>query len=217
MKPFIEPLILYWVLFLRVSAGAVLSGGHVEFSASAEVARMLLYSVPSLLLMWYLMLRAKGLREWGVSAPKKNDAVSAGLAFPALFLVGLTISLISPHVSGIPAAPRFLPPKTAVSWAILALSCAVSAYLEESYFRVYLLSKREELGMDIYRAVLVSTLLFAICHAYEGPWGFLNAALSGILLAFMYLRFRSLHGIAVAHALYNIVAYALNALPAALA
>ena len=215
MKPFVEPLILYWVLFFRVSAGAVPPSGSVEFSAAAEVARMLLYSIPSLLLMWYLMLKAKGLREWGVTAPQKNDGISAGLAFPALLLIGMTISLVSPHVSEIPAAPRFLPPKTAVPWVILVLSRIISAYLEESYFRVYLLSKREEMGLGLHRAVLVSTLLFSICHAYEGPWGFLNSALSGVLLAFIYLRFRSLHGIAIAHALYNIAAYALNALPSA--
>ena len=214
MKTFIEPLILYWVLFLRVSTGSVLPDGPVEFSATAEVARIVLYSVPSLLLVWYLMLKAKGLQEWGITAIKRKDGISAGLAFPALFLIGLTISLISPHVSEIPAAPRFLPPETALSWGILALSCTVSAYLEESYFRVYLLSKREEMGLGTYRAVLVSALMFAVCHAYEGPWGFLNSALSGTLLAFIYLRFRSLHGIAVAHALYNMVAYALNALPA---
>jgi len=210
MKPFVEPLILYWVIFLRVSAGAVAPGEPVEFSASAEIARMLLYTVPSLCLVWYLMLRAKGLKEWGVALPQKNDAISAGLAFPALFLIGLTISQVSPHFREIPAGPRFLPPQTAVSWAILTLSCLASAYLEESYFRMYLLAKREDMGIGTHRAVLVSTLMFSICHAYEGPWGFLNSALSGVLLAFIFLRFRSLHGVAAAHALYNLVVYALG-------
>jgi membrane protease YdiL (CAAX protease family) len=53
--------------------------------------------------------------------------------------------------------------------------------------------------------------LFSICHIYEGPWGFLNAALSGVVLAYAFLRFRSLHGVAIAHALYNILAYVLAA------
>jgi len=215
MKSFVEPLILYWVLFLRVSAGAVPPDGPVEFSASAEFARMLLYSVPSLILVWYLMLKARSLAEWGIELPRKRDAVAAGLAFPALLLIGLTISLVSPYFSVIPADTRLMPPKTAVSWVALSFSCLVSAYLEESYFRLYLISKRKEMGIGLHRAVLVSTLLFSTCHAYEGPWGFLNAALSGVLLAYIFIRFRSLHGIAVAHALYNIVAYALNALPSA--
>ena len=213
MKIFIEPLILYWVLFLRFSAGAVPPEGPVEFSASIEIGRLLLYSIPSLILLWYLMLKAKSLEEWGMEPPRARDALAAGLAFPALLLIGLTISFVSPHFSDIPAAPRFLPPQTAVSWAILSFSCIISAYLEESYFRLYLISRRKEMGLGLHRAVLVSTLLFSICHAYEGPWGFLNAALSGVLLAFIFVRFRSLHGIAIAHALYNIVVYVLGALP----
>ena len=211
MKSFVEPLILYWVIFLRVSVGAVPPDDPVGFSASAEVARILLYTVPSLLLIWYLMLRVKGLKEWGIALPAKNDAITAGLAFPALFLVGLTIAQVAPHFREIPAGPRFLPPQTAASWVVLSLSCIISSYLEESYFRMYLLSKRKEMGIGPHRAVLISTLMFSICHAYEGPWGFLNAALSGVLLAFIFLRFRSLHGVAAAHALYNLAVYVLAA------
>ena len=104
-----------------------------------------------------------------------------------------------------------LSPGTVTAWAVLVVSCVSSAYLEESYFRFYLFSKKEEMGLGPHRAVLVSTLLFSICHIYEGPWGFLNAALSGVVLAYVFLRFRSLHGVAAAHALYNILAYVLQA------
>ena len=214
MHSFFEPLILYWVLFLRISAGAAVPGEPVEFSITVEIIRILMYSVPSLLLIWYLMLKVKSLREWGITIPRKRDIVPAALAFPSLFLIGLTISLISPHIDGIPAGPRFLPPQTAISWIFLVISCFSTAYLEESYFRLYLLSKRKEMGLGPHRAILLSTLLFSVCHAYEGPWGFLNAALSGVVLAFIYIRFHSLHGIAIGHALYNILVYALGSLPA---
>jgi membrane protease YdiL (CAAX protease family) len=219
MKSFIEPLILYWVLFFRFSSGTAFLGEPVVFSASAEAARIIMYNIPSLALVWYLLIRAKGLKEWrigfkewGIALPRKNDIACAALAFPALFLIGLTISLISPYFEGIPAGPRFLPPAAVHSWVILVLSCLSGAYLEESFFRFYLLSKREEMGLGPHRAVLVSTLMFSLCHIYEGPWGFLNAALSGVLLAFIFLRFKSLHGISIAHALYNIVVYAVGAI-----
>ena len=67
------------------------------------------------------------------------------------------------------------------------------------------------MGFGPLGAVMGSTMLFSICHIYEGPWGFLNSALSGLVLAFTFLRFRSLHGVAIAHALYNILAYVLGA------
>ena len=54
MNGFIEPLILYVVLFLRflvVGAGAVPHDGPPEFSAVAEIARVVLHSGPSLALV----------------------------------------------------------------------------------------------------------------------------------------------------------------------
>jgi len=53
--------------------------------------------------------------------------------------------------------------------------------------------------------LVFSVILFAVCHIYEGPWGFLNAVISGAIFGFVFLRYNSLHGIAVAHALYNIL------------
>jgi membrane protease YdiL (CAAX protease family) len=208
MSVFFEPLILYAVLFFRISSGAVQTG-PVEFSLATELARIFTYTVPSLALVWYLMLKVKSLKEWGVSFPKKSDIIPALLSFPALVLISLSISFVSSHFTEIPAGPRFLPPVSVVSWAALVVSCVSSAYLEESFFRFYLLSKREEMKLGPLQAVTISTVLFSSCHVYEGPWGFLNAALSGSVLALVFLRFRSLHGISIAHALYNILVYAL--------
>jgi membrane protease YdiL (CAAX protease family) len=207
MSTFIEPIILYAVLFFRLSAGAAPSEEFIEFSATAEVARIVIYNLPALALIWYLLLKSKGLKEWGIGLPGKNDILPAVLSLPALVLIGMTIATVSSYVGEIVSGPRFLPPQTGASWGILALSCLSTGYLEESYFRFYLLSKREEMGLGPHRAVLVSTLLFSFCHVYEGPWGFLNAALSGIVLSVIFFRFRSLHGIAIAHALYNILVF----------
>jgi len=212
MGIFVEPLILYAVLFFRISAGTPPSGETVGYSEAVEIARIFLYNLPSLALVWYLLLRVKSLREWGITIPRKSDLLPAITALPALVLIGLTISLVSRYFVEIPSGSRFLPPQNVISWAILVTSCISTAYLEESFFRFYLLSKREEMGIGPHRAVLISTLSFSICHIYEGPWGFLNAALSGVLLAYIFLRYRSLHGIAFAHAFYNVLVYALGAI-----
>ena len=211
MSTFVEPLILYAVLFFRISAGSPSSGEAVEFSITVEIARIILYNLPSLALVWYLLLRVKSLKKWGITLPGKNDLIPALTALPALVLIGLTISVASRYFVEIPSGSRFLPPPDYISWGILFISCLSTAYLEESFFRFYLLSKREAIGIGPHRAVLISTLLFSTCHIYEGPWGFLNAALSGVVLAFVFVRFQSLHGIAVAHALYNILVYILGA------
>ena len=210
MGVFIEPLILYAVLFFRFSAGISQPGEPVEFSPFAETMRVLTYTIPSLVLVWYLLLKVKSFRQWGVSFPRKKDIIPALISFPALVLIGLTISFVSHKFGNFPASPLFLPPADIISWVIMAFSCICSAYLEESFFRFYLISKRETMKLGPHRVVLISTLMFSCCHLYEGPWGFLNAALSGILLAFVFLRYRSIHGIAFAHAMYNILVYGLQ-------
>jgi len=214
MNTFIEPLLLYAVLFFRISTGSAPSGGAVEnaveFSALAEMARIFLYNIPSLALVWYLLLKVKSLKEWDITLPGKRDFIPAVMALPALVLIGLTISIASRRFDEIPSGSRFLPPQNVISWLILIVSCVSAAYLEESFFRFYLLSKRKEMGLGPHRAILISVVLFSLCHIYEGPWGFLNAALSGIVLAFIFLRFRSLHGIAFGHALYNVLVYVMG-------
>jgi membrane protease YdiL (CAAX protease family) len=205
---YIEPLILYTVLFFQIP-GTVPMAEIVEFSPYTEIIRIFLYNLPSLALIWYLLLKTRRLGNWGVGFSPRRDLISLGLSLPALVLIGLTVSKVSPYISGISSGPRFLPPGDAVSWVILVFSCLSTAYLEESFFRFYLLSRRAEMGIGPNRAVLISVLLFSVCHIYAGPWGFLNAALSGVVLAFVFLKFRSLHGIAVAHAMYNILVYVL--------
>ena len=212
MGVYIEALILYTVLFLSGAGGSPVGGDGAAFSVAGELARTLLYSIPALTLIWYLLLQRKSLAAWGLGLPGRKDLTPGLLALPALVLIGLTIALIVPHFNEIPQPPEIVTPATVPAWIMLCLSCISTGYLEESFFRFYLLSKREELGLGTSRAVLVSALLFALCHIYEGPWGFLNAALSGIALAIVFVRYRSLHGIALAHGLYNIFAYILGAL-----
>jgi membrane protease YdiL (CAAX protease family) len=87
--------------------------------------------------------------------------------------------------------------------------------LEEGYFRYYLPQRirqiREEQGLiPAYPDAvpfLVSALIFAFCHAYEGPWGFTNALLAALALSVIYAKSLSFPGIALAHGLYNIFVY----------
>jgi hypothetical protein len=144
---------------------------------------------------------------WNRLKPGKSDLISMGITYPGILFIGLTIAFVAQYFSGIPQGPRIIPPTGIFTWLVLALSCLLTGYLEESFFRYYLLSRFLISGLDPVKAALVSTIMFSLCHLYEGPWGFLNAALSGSLLAFVFLRYRTLHGIALAHGLYNFSVY----------
>jgi membrane protease YdiL (CAAX protease family) len=212
MGRLIEPLILYVILFLP---GAMKAGPQADlaaFSAAGELRRIFLFNIPSLALIWYLLLRPAS----RFSPEKKQlprfclqDLYSALFALPALLLIGFSIALVSSHFE-IPAGINIEAPSGISGWTVMALSCLSTGYLEESYFRRYLLGRLEAFGLSPLMAILTGVLLFSFCHIYEGPWGALNAFLAGTMLSLIFVRFRALHGIALAHGLYNIFVYAMG-------
>jgi len=205
---YFEALILYMVLF---ASGSV---GHVEntagFSAAEELTRLFLYSIPSIALISYLLLKVKTLKDWGIALPGKKDLFAGLLSLPGLLLIGFIIAFFTSQFSGTSTEIRLDLPSSVPGWMLLSVSCISIGYLEESFFRFYILSRREELKLSDSSALLFSALAFSVCHIYEGPWGFLNSFLAGILLGYIFLRYRSFHGIALAHGFYNIIVYALS-------
>ena len=227
-----EALILYFVLFFP-SFSSGLSGGisqtdAISFSIFRELGRTLTYTIPSLALLWYLILDIKssdlkpggkkGLVALRFEMPGwhrifSRDLVSFIIGLPGLFLIGLGISLLIsffPDFLGLPPPPKVEGPATIAGWIVMVFSCLGTGYLEESYFRYYLITKLDYQLPQTALRIALSTVLFSVCHFYEGPWGILNAVLAGVFLSVLFFRYRSLHGIAWAHGAYNILVYAMG-------
>ena len=208
-----EALILYFVLFFPGIFETPFPGGNAEvinFSVFRELGRILTYTIPSLALLWYLILDKKSFSALKAVKVQKGDIIPFAAGLPGLIIIGLAISLLVPlfsnHTALIP--PPFVEgPVSIPGWIVLVLSCLGTGYLEESYFRYYLLTRMEKPVPQTALKIIFSTTLFSLCHVYEGPWGVLNAVMAGILLSAIFLRFRSLHGIAWAHGAYNIFVY----------
>jgi len=208
-KP-LEALVLYILFFFSGTAGAILNGAQsTDFSVSAQIAGILLHRLPALALIWHLILKTRRIEDW-ITIPGRKDITSALITLPCLLLISTVTSFVSIYIGGSQAQVSLNSPMNIAEWISLCVSCICAAYLEESYFRYYLLTRRDELNMGESSALLLSTALFAVCHIYEGPWGFLNAALSGAFLCIIFLRYNSLHGTAIAHGLYNIIVFVLN-------
>jgi len=213
MGIYIEALILYILLFFPGSAFIYANKEAVvtDFSVTAELVNIFAYLIPSLALIWYLIYKARKIELWAVK-PGKKDIISFFITLPCLLITGLAVTFTGVYVGGYSSQITIKSPSTAIGWVILFITCFAAAYLEESYFRYYLLTKREELNLNARSALTLSVVMFSVCHIYEGPWGFMNALISGTILGFIFLRYTSLHGIAIAHALYNISIYVMNAL-----
>jgi uncharacterized protein len=213
MGIYIEALILYILLFFPGSAFVFSNKEAVvtDFSVTAELVNIFSYLLPSLALIWYLIYKARKIEIWAVK-PGKKDILSFFITLPSLLITGIIVTFTGVYIGGNSSQVTLKSPSTVIEWVFLSIICLLSAYLEESYFRYYLLTKKEELNLNAASALGLSVVMFSICHIYEGPWGFMNAVISGTILGFVFLRYYSLHGIAIAHAFYNISIYVINAL-----
>jgi membrane protease YdiL (CAAX protease family) len=197
-----EALILYLVLFfpqIRLS-----SPDTAAFSVFRELGR-LFYTVPSTILILHLL----SLSGDGPGKPRRRDLKTAAFVLPLLAAAGCVISLASRRFAGVPVPPEA--PALPLHWPFLIAACFGTGYFEEAYFRLYLLRRLGKSGLGAGKSVAVATALFCLCHVYEGPWGTLNAAAAGIILSLFFIREGSLHGIAWAHGLYNILVYLMAA------
>ena len=212
-----EAFLLYFVLFFpSLSSGVDFSLPQAEvipFSAIRELGRTLTYTIPSLALLWYLISGRQGISAFFSEKPKKQDFLPFIIGLPGLILISLGISLLKSLFSkslGLPLPPWVKAPVNMSGWIVMVFSCLATGYLEESYFRYYLLSKLENQVPWTALRIGFAAFLFAACHFYEGPMGILNAVSASVLLSFLFIRYRSLHGIAWAHAAYNIFVYAMG-------
>ena len=207
-----EPMILYFVLFfpgvLNSSIREVTT--IIPYSILRELSRTITYTIPALALLWYLISDKNGFSALEEEKPCKNDIFPFIIGLPGLIAIGLGLSLLITFFSGshnLTMPPKIEAPHNIAGWVVLVFSCLGTGYLEESYFRFYLLTKLENYLPQVVFRIMLSTALFAVCHIYEGPWGIANAVLAGVLLSVLFVRFRSLHSVALAHGAYNIFVY----------
>ncbi len=136
------------------------------------------------------------------------------LYFPVLYGIGLLESFL--YSAGL-AAPEKLPSFLTISGPDrLVLACvlvAVVAIAEETIFRGYLILRFKTVTGSTVAAVLLSSLIFALGHGYEGLAGMISVFILGIIFAIIYLWRKSLVAPMVMHFLTDFISIVVAALP----
>lgn len=211
----VEALVLYFVIFFPGITAAptpewLVNGTEavqaIPFSMYHILGRMVSYTLPALLLVLFFV--SKDIKEIKALIPRTADIIPFIITLPGLIILGFLTSVSFTFFWESPPSPLVEGPAHSAGWLAMIASCLATGYLEETYFRYYLLSRLKSLTPFPVVQALLSALLFAVCHLYYGPGAILNAACAGLLLSFMMIRFKSLPGIALAHACYNMFVYA---------
>lgn len=91
-----------------------------------------------------------------------------------------------------------------VAFALAATFCLLANSLaEEIVMRGYLISRLEKLCGLRWWTVLLPAVMFASYHLYQGYFGVISAAITGLVFGFWFVMSRNLTGVIVAHTLIN--------------
>ncbi len=201
MRDAAEVLVVFAALFLPgyfSAPGDAFGRGLVLFLAVALFQ--------TLLLLYLMSLRGPAaLVRSGVRAPRAGDLLVAVAAAAALLALSASLGWVVSHLGD--AARRALEPRLPVvaraAPAALALLSLATGYREELFYRCYLVTRLSAMGVPAAASVAAAAAVFAVGHAYQGPLAALLAVVQGAAFGALLLRGTSLHGLALAHALYN--------------
>ena len=155
------------------------------------------------LVLFFVWRNAEPLKAIGWTSRNWPRQLALGvLAFPLMFLgaalmawLFLKMGLSAPH-SPLRAV---LSVRSWLQAPLAFLLVAVVAVTEETIFRGYLLLRFTAVSGSTSFAVVLSTLVFTMGHAYEGEVGLATVAILGLVFAFVYLRTGSLVAPIVLH------------------
>lgn len=93
------------------------------------------------------------------------------------------------------------------AWPVLVLAAVQNAVLEEVIVVGYLITRLRQLRWSIPAVIAASALLRGSYHLYQGFGGFVGNAIMGVVFALVYLRWRRVGPLIVAHTLLDVVAF----------
>ena len=183
------------------------ASGHPCLDLALQLVRILFGVVPALLAL-HLLKRGGRADQIGFRTRRIGfDAGwGAGLAL-AIGIPGLALYLASRAIGiNTTVVPEALP---LLWWTVpvLLLSAAQNAFLEEVVVVGYLTTRLRELSWSLPLVVTASALLRGAYHLYQGFGGFIGNAIMGTVFALLFVRFRRVGPLIIAHALLDSVAF----------
>ena len=196
------PLVLYLVLFQpfghgRVTELTIHSMGALKATAIAVL--QLCTTISAAVLLNRLSLADTGLFSFSA---KSLAHIILGFLFIALIYIASCIVLSL--ISGVEEIQNTLSVKLEAPVWLMAVMMLSVGYCEEFFFRFYLV---ETMGSVLGEkaAILISAVLFALGHLYQGYLAVIIIFLLGLSFQGLYSKFKSIHVNGIVHALFDVI------------
>jgi len=138
-----------------------------------------------------------------------TDIVLGVLLFPLVFFAaGLLNNLLQRAGFSGPSAPAMatLIPRGEAEFALAILLVIIVAISEEFIFRGYLIRRFASITRHVGWAVLLSSIIFALGHGYQGAAGVISIGFIGLVFALVYVWRGSLMAPVIMHFLQDFTA-----------
>ena len=172
---------------------------------ATELAIVVFNLVPVWLVVHLLRRSGEGPASIGLQFDRPRFDVGAAAALAAIVGaagIGIYLAAVALGVN------RFVVPIPPEGhwWTvpILVLGAAQNGLLEETIVVGYLLTRLRQLGLSWIPALSLSALLRGSYHLYQGWGGFFGNALLGVFFGLVYIRWRRLWPIVIAHFLVDL-------------
>jgi membrane protease YdiL (CAAX protease family) len=182
--------------------------GRPLLDLSLQLVSLASGAAPVILACYLLARSGDGMKSIGLdrSQPLRDFLRGAGLA-ALIGGSGLGLYFIA-YKSGI-ALNVVAENEPDIWWRypVLLLSALQNGLLEEVLVTGYLLTRLRKLGVRPEYAILISATLRGSYHLYQGFGGFLGNAVMGLIFATLFLRWRRVGPMIIAHTLIDAVAF----------
>lgn len=203
------------LLVIAVPALSVLSGRRIRSLPSSSSGKLWRYA-RTVIILWAVTaaalyaLRINGLTAAivGVRPPHENWQLLLGLVWVAVMLVTVAAGARR-YDADYRRALSAVVPATAVEWSAFVPVALTAGICEEFLYRGYALWVILSLTGNVWAAVLISSLAFALGHAYQGRPGMAGAFISGVFYASVFLISGSLLPCMLGHFTQDIVGAAI--------
>jgi membrane protease YdiL (CAAX protease family) len=186
-------------------------------SLNAREVHLVFRSVQVSWLVLYLMARSgTPWSRFGIVAPRWiwdslaafGNLVTAHLCYAVYAAVVMeTVSAEALRRDTHRLAELFKPPSGPEQTVLVIVACLANGFAEELVMRGYLIPRFEDLLGSPAKAILLSALLFASYHLYQGYYGAGSALVVGIVFGVIFYSTRRIWPLAAAHALHNILTW----------
>ena len=208
LKAVVLPIALYLILFNPLF-------GDQDQNINIKVGSALLsigISLAQLAVTIFLMVKLHkiSLADTGLFTFKAKTLlklIPSLLIVWCIYFAGLLVMLL---ITGSAEDPAIITIELHAPVWLLCLMMLCIGYCEEFFFRIYLVETiATELGKKA--AILISAILFALGHLYQGFLAVSIIFFIGLGFQWIYARYRSLHVNAITHAVFDVISVMVKA------